>query len=126
MSMANLCLVILFELLLSYIRLEEKLSDMEAMDQILRHQALINSPATKISEHFDIKRAQVNFLWKYQNLTFFFVWLFSGFVLTFFLFLYLQPVENGNHVSDQNIVLFLKYLVSRSQSQGRALSCRNR
>ncbi|KAH7859230.1 hypothetical protein Vadar_033420 [Vaccinium darrowii] len=39
-------------------RLEEKLSDMEAMDQILRHQALINSPATKISEHFDIKRAQ--------------------------------------------------------------------
>ncbi|KAI8554941.1 hypothetical protein RHMOL_Rhmol05G0135000 [Rhododendron molle] len=39
-------------------RLEEKLSDMEAMDQILRHQALKNSPATKMSDHLDSERTQ--------------------------------------------------------------------
>ncbi|XP_059632269.1 myosin-8-like [Cornus florida] len=32
-------------------RLEEKLSDIEAEDQILRHQALLNSPARKMSGH---------------------------------------------------------------------------
>ncbi|KAF7142637.1 hypothetical protein RHSIM_Rhsim05G0111100 [Rhododendron simsii] len=39
-------------------RLEEKLSDMEAMDQILRHQALMNSPATKMLDHLDSERTQ--------------------------------------------------------------------
>ncbi|KAG2727726.1 hypothetical protein I3760_01G171400 [Carya illinoinensis] len=35
-------------------RLEEKLSDMEAEDQILRQQALLNSPVRKMSEHLAI------------------------------------------------------------------------
>ncbi|XP_057959594.1 myosin-6-like isoform X2 [Malania oleifera] len=35
-------------------RLEEKLSDMETEDQILRQQALLNSPVRKMSEHLGI------------------------------------------------------------------------
>lgn len=36
------------------LRLEEKLSDMETEDQVLRHQALSNSPVRKMSEHLAI------------------------------------------------------------------------
>ncbi|KAL6954496.1 hypothetical protein U1Q18_048534 [Sarracenia purpurea var. burkii] len=39
-------------------RLEEKLSDIETGDQILRHQALMNLPSRKMSEHLDIKTNQ--------------------------------------------------------------------
>ncbi|XP_011029713.1 PREDICTED: myosin-6-like isoform X3 [Populus euphratica] len=35
-------------------RLEEKLSDMEAEDQVLRHQALFSSSSRKMSEHLEI------------------------------------------------------------------------
>lgn len=41
-------------LAISFIRLEEKLSDMETEDQILRQQALLNSPVRKMSEHLAI------------------------------------------------------------------------
>ncbi|KAF8402043.1 hypothetical protein HHK36_012995 [Tetracentron sinense] len=39
-------------------RLEEKLSDMETEDQILRQQALLNSPVRRMSEHLAIPTAQ--------------------------------------------------------------------
>ncbi|KAG6757275.1 hypothetical protein POTOM_037582 [Populus tomentosa] len=35
-------------------RLEEKLSDLEAEDQVLRHQAMFNSSSRKMSEHLEI------------------------------------------------------------------------
>lgn len=38
--------------------LEEKLSDLETEEQILRHQTLINSPMRKMSEHLEIKTPQ--------------------------------------------------------------------
>ncbi|KAL7251326.1 hypothetical protein ACSBR1_013207 [Camellia fascicularis] len=65
-------------------RLEEKLSDIETEDQVLRHQALVNSASRKMSEHLDIKAAQVNML---QKMSVPFFWLFCGFVLTLLLFL---------------------------------------
>ncbi|XP_058101304.1 myosin-6-like [Magnolia sinica] len=37
-------------------RLEEKLSDMESEDQILRQQALLNTPVKRMSEHLEIPR----------------------------------------------------------------------
>lgn len=39
-------------------RLEEKLSDMETEDQILRQQALLNTPVKKMSEHLAISTSQ--------------------------------------------------------------------
>ncbi|XP_057470098.1 myosin-8-like [Actinidia eriantha] len=39
-------------------RLEERLSDIETEDQILRHQASMRSPARKMSGHLDIKTTQ--------------------------------------------------------------------
>lgn len=42
-----------------FVRLEEKLSDMEAEDQVLRQQALFSSPVRKMSEHLEIT-SQVN------------------------------------------------------------------
>ncbi|KAM3708426.1 hypothetical protein ACB098_02G097000 [Castanea mollissima] len=44
----------IIELKTSMQRLEEKLSDMETGDQVLRHQALSNSPVRKMSEHLAI------------------------------------------------------------------------
>ncbi|KAK4585859.1 hypothetical protein RGQ29_023176 [Quercus rubra] len=44
----------IIELKTSMQRLEEKLSDMETEDQVLRHQALSNSPVRKMSEHLAI------------------------------------------------------------------------
>ncbi|KAK7819265.1 myosin-8 [Quercus suber] len=44
----------IIELKTSMQRLEEKLSNMETEDQVLRHQALSNSPVRKMSEHLAI------------------------------------------------------------------------
>lgn len=44
----------------SFLRLEERLSDMEIEDQMLRQQALLNSPVRKMSEHLAIARPLQN------------------------------------------------------------------
>jgi hypothetical protein len=41
-------------LLNSFLRLEERLSDIEIEDQMLHQQALLNSPVRKMSEHLAI------------------------------------------------------------------------
>ena len=45
-------------------RLEEKLSDMETEDQILRQQTLLNSSSRRMSEHLAISTAEVEMVQK--------------------------------------------------------------
>lgn len=42
-----------------YLRLEEKLSDMETEDQILRQQTLLNSNSKRLSGHLSFSGSQV-------------------------------------------------------------------
>lgn len=100
-------------------RLEEKLSDMECEDQILRQQALLVTPLKRMSEHLAITpikvltksclagKCQFSFYSSITNLS----------VLGF----YLQTLENGHHVkeevraksvcSETNSLCITKYLV---------------
>ncbi|XP_056169837.1 myosin-6-like isoform X6 [Syzygium oleosum] len=48
----------MIELKMNMQRLEEKLSDMEADEQVLRRQALMNAPVKKMSEHLAVNKDQ--------------------------------------------------------------------
>lgn len=95
LSLVNPGLLFWFALLpTSFLRLEEKLSDIETEDQILRHQTLLNSSSRKTSE------AQV----MPQNILFALIIFFLHFTPLNWLILSsatLQTLQNGHHVSEQ-------------------------
>lgn len=72
------------------LRLEEKVSDLETEDQILRQQTLLKPPSRKMSGRI---ATQVGMLKD------FYIVRFSEVLTDPFSFLYLQPLENGHHVS---------------------------
>lgn len=87
-------------------RLEEKVSDMEQEDKILRQQALFNSASRKMSPQVSFTRPPVKFLYATSHILYL-VFFFQK-SLDLFLFTYLlQPVENGHHVSEKLDELFL-------------------
>lgn len=77
---------------------------METEDQILHQQTLLNSSSRRMSEHLAMSTAEVEMALKN---TFVYLYLFSSFsyidfsenVLLIYFLSFLQPKENGHHVS---------------------------
>lgn len=93
-------------LIIFLFRLEEKVSDMEAEEQICRQQALVNSASRKMSHQVSFTGPPVNL--QFLVLLCIIFWkkyLTSSFYL-------LQPLENGHHVSNELDILFCDRLSS--------------
>ena len=90
----------------SFLSLEEKLSDLEAEDQVLQHQALFSSSSRKMSEHLEITslvRCLVFFLNYFSHAS---LW---KLINSFPSLKLLQHLQNGHHVSEKNndnLILF--------------------
>jgi hypothetical protein len=87
-------------LTISFLRLEEKISDLEAEDQVLWHQALFSSSSRKMSEHLEIT-SLVKCLVFFLNYSFSHARLWK-LINSFPSLKLLQHLENGHHVSEKN------------------------